>query len=98
VGNCFLRILETAGNFPAEISSGKANYIRRKWLVRVGEITLPVNVSCELSACNSAAYSASNAAAELFSQVIPQETDLFRRKFRRKLLFHQPHIFTIFYY
>jgi len=30
VGICFLRILKTAGKFPAELSSGKANNIRRK--------------------------------------------------------------------
>ncbi|AES75236.1 hypothetical protein MTR_6g032940 [Medicago truncatula] len=37
VGNCSLRISETAGIFPTEISSGKVNNIRRKCLVRPSE-------------------------------------------------------------
>jgi len=53
VGNCFLRILETTGNFPTVISLGKANNICRKFLVSVGEIPLLANVSCEHSAGNS---------------------------------------------
>jgi len=65
VGNCFLRILETAGNFPTENSPGKANNIRRKFLVRLGEVPLPVNVSCERS-------------TEI-PQVIPQETQPIRK-------------------
>ncbi|AES60877.1 hypothetical protein MTR_1g072080 [Medicago truncatula] len=65
VGNYFLRILETAGNFPTEISSGKANSIRMNVLVRVEEIPLPVNISYERSACNSA--------TKPLIQVIPQE-------------------------
>jgi len=75
VGNCFLRIFETAG---------KANNIRRKCLVRVGEIPLPVNISCEHSAWNSTANFSGNAAGELFPQVIPQENEQIRRKIPRK--------------
>jgi hypothetical protein len=84
VGNCFLRISEAAGNFPTEISSGKASNIRRSVLVRVGEIPLPVNVSGECSASNSAVNSAGSTAAKLFPQVIPQETEPIPRKIRRK--------------
>ena len=54
MGNCYLGILETAGKFPTKNSSGKAKNIRSKPLVRMGEVPLPVNVSCE----NTAGYSA----------------------------------------
>jgi len=80
VGNYFLRILATAGNFPAEISSGTVKNIRRKPLVRVGVISLPVNVSCENTAGISVANSTCNSAAVLFQQVNPQETVPIRRK------------------
>jgi len=88
VGNCFLRIFETAGNFPTEISLGKANNIRKKLLVRVGEIPLPVNDSYERSTCNPTTSSSGNAAAELFSQVNPQDTEPIRRKSAGNLLVH----------
>ena len=72
MGNCFLRILGNAGNFPAEFSSGKVKHIRRKALVRVGGY-LSVNVSCEYTACNSAVMVAGNSATKLFSQENPHQ-------------------------
>jgi len=80
VGNYFLRILATAGNFPTEISSGTVKSIRRKPLVRVGVVSHPVNVSCENTAGISAANSTCNSTAVLFQQVNPQETVPIRRK------------------
>ena len=50
----------------------------------MAEVPLPVNDSCEHAAGNSAANSTGNSAAKLFRQENPQESELFRRKIRRK--------------
>jgi hypothetical protein len=73
--------LKTARKLPAELSSGKANSIRRK---PFGQSPLPVNDSCKHAAGNSAANSTGNSAAKLFRQENPQESELFCRKIRRK--------------
>jgi hypothetical protein len=65
--------LKTARKLPAELSSGKANSIRRK---PFGQSPLPVNDSCK--------HAAGNSAAKLFRQENPQESELFCRKIRRK--------------
>jgi len=83
MGNCFLRILGTAGNLPAEFSYGNVKNIRRKLLVRV---TLPVNVSCEYTAGKSAVRIAGNSAAKLILQKKHQEILFIRRKILMNLL------------
>jgi len=50
----------------------------------VAEVPLPVNDSCVHAAGNSAANSSGNSAAKLFRQENPQESELLRRKIRRK--------------
>ena len=64
MGNCFLRILETAGNGPAEISSGTVKFIRRKYLGRIGFFPARVNASFEHTAGNSAVKAAGNSAVK----------------------------------
>jgi len=66
VGNCLLRILETAWNFPAKISLGKVKNMQRKPLVKVVEVSLHGIVSCKHTAANSAVNAAGDSAAKLF--------------------------------
>jgi len=63
----------------------------------MGEVPLPMNISCEHTAGNSTANSTYNSAAKLFLQVNPQETEPIRRKIHRKVTSWLVQISFIFY-